>query len=161
MNKKALSFIGNLLIILVIIAAAPLAILRLFGLQGFCVISGSMEPTITVGSIVCVKTVEFDELQDADIIAFYSGDSVVTHRVVSIDKDNMLITTKGDANNTRDFTPVAYTNVLGKVAFHVPVYGYVATWISTLSGKLIAAGILIIGVALSGLKSSKKLGTNS
>ena len=108
-----------------------------------------------------MKTVEFDELQDADIIAFYSGDSVVTHRVVSIDKDNMLITTKGDANNTRDFTPVAYTNVLGKVAFHVPVYGYVATWISTLSGKLIAAGILIIGVALSGLKSSKKLGTNS
>ena len=79
-----------------------------------------MEPTIPVGSIVYVKPVDFSEISEGDIISFESGASVVTHRVESIDKEQMLITTKGDANETVDFSPVAYTNVLGRTEKYFP-----------------------------------------
>lgn len=155
MNAKALKILGNLLIILVIMVVAPIALLRVMGYQSFCVISGSMEPTISVGSIVCVREADFSELSTGDVIAFYSGNSVVTHRIVSINNEDKLITTKGDANNTNDFNPVAYTNVIGKVTIHFPMYGYVASAVSLLWGKLIAGGILLIGVILSSVNEEK------
>lgn len=155
MSAKVLKIIGNILIILVILAAAPIALPKLFGLQEYNVISGSMEPTISVGSIVYVRGENFDQLSVGDIIAFESGASIVTHRITDINANDMLITTKGDANNTEDFTPVAYTNVVGKVVAHFPIIGYVAGWLSTVAGKLAALIALLVGVILSTLSESK------
>lgn len=124
------------------------------GYQEFNVISGSMEPEISVGSIVYAKKAAFADLSEQDIIAFESGASVVTHRIVSIDRENQLITTKGDANANPDFMPVAYTNVIGKVCFHVPFLGTIAAWLSETVGKLVAGIILIIGVLLANIKDS-------
>ncbi len=137
MNTKILKFIGNLFIFVVIIAYLPIVLLNLLGITGYNVISGSMEPSISVGSIVYVKEVEFDQLSEGDIIAFESGASVVTHRITSIDDEDMLITTKGDANSAEDFLPVAYVNVIGKVIAHIPVLGYVLAWLSETIGKIV------------------------
>ena len=155
MNTKVLRVIGSILVLIVIIAAAPIAIPRAFGLQEYNVISGSMEPTISVGSIVYVKEVDWGQLSEGDIIAFEAGASVVTHRIVEINSSSMLITTKGDANEVNDFTPVAYTNVIGKVVVHFPLYGYIAAWLSQVSGKIVAAIILIVGAILSGIADKK------
>lgn len=124
------------------------------GYQEFNVISGSMEPEISVGSIVYAKKAAFADLSEQDIIAFESGASVVTHRIVSIDRENQLITTKGDANANPDFMPVAYTNVIGKVYLHLPFLGTIAAWLSETVGKLVAGIILIIGVLLANIKVS-------
>ncbi len=140
--------LGNIIIILLIFICAPIAIPKFIGFGEFNVISGSMEPEIPVGSLVYVKPTEFDDLKERDIIAFESGASVVTHRIVSIEKDNQLITTKGDANSNPDFMPVAYTNIIGRVSLHIPFLGYVAAGLSKPIGKLIAAIILIIGILL-------------
>ena len=70
MTAKTFRIIGNILIVIVILACLPVAIPKLLGLQGYDVISGSMEPSISVGSIVYVKNVEFAELATGDVIAF-------------------------------------------------------------------------------------------
>ena len=158
MNSRVFKVIGNLLIGLIILACLPVAIPKLLGIQTYNVISGSMEPSISVGSIVYVKNAEFDELAEGDVIAFESGASVVTHRITSIDSQSKLITTKGDANDTEDFVPVAYVNVIGRVVAHVPFLGYLASWLSEITGKVIAVMLLIIGLLLSnaGDKSQDK-----
>ncbi|WP_458459139.1 class B sortase [Pseudobutyrivibrio sp.] len=156
MNAKILKIIGNVLIIFVIIAIAPIAIPKVFGVQAFNVISGSMEPTISVGSIVYVRNVEFEELSQGDVIAFESGASVVTHRIVEINKEDKLITTKGDANNTEDFNPVFYTNVIGRMIAHFPIYGTIVAWLTDTVGKLVAVVVLVIGAVLSYLGEDKK-----
>ena len=89
---------GKAFKVVVIVACLPLAVPRLLGVQEYNVISGSMEPEIPVGSLVYVKSVAFNELSEQDVIAFEAGASIVTHRIVSIDSGNQLITTKGDAN---------------------------------------------------------------
>lgn len=156
MVGKIVRAIGNLLIILVILACIPVAIPKLFGIQGYNVISGSMEPTISVGSIVYVKSASFNELKKGDIIAYEAGASVVTHRIEAINDADKLITTKGDANETPDFLPVAYVNVIGKVAAHFPVYGYIASWISDTVGKIVLVILLIVGVILSSAGPKKE-----
>jgi len=158
MNSRVLKVTGNLLIGLIILACLPVAVPKLLGIQTYNVISGSMEPSISVGSIVYVKNAEFDELAEGDVIAFESGASVVTHRITSIDSQSKLITTKGDANDTEDFVPVAYVNVIGRVVAHVPFLGYIASWLSEITGKVIAVMLLIIGLLLSnaGDKSQDK-----
>ncbi|MBE5916658.1 MAG: class B sortase [Pseudobutyrivibrio ruminis] len=156
MNIKAFRIIGTILILAVIIVAAPVAIPRLVGISSYNVISGSMEPTISVGSIVYVKGQDFDKLSVGDIIAFNSGASVVTHRITAIDSESMLITTKGDANSEEDFTPIAYTNVIGKVVFHIPVYGNIAAMVSETGGKVVAAILLILGTIFSMVGEEKQ-----
>ncbi len=156
MQTKALKIIGNILIAIVILACLPSVLPKLFGLQGYEVISGSMEPAIPVGSIVYVKDVSFEELSEGDVVAFEAGASVVTHRIVEINGADKLLRTKGDANNTNDFMPVAYVNVIGKVVFHCPLYGYVAAWISEVIGKIVLVALLVLGVVLSSDGSEKK-----
>src|SRR5574344_1812785 len=73
-----------------------------FGYTVFQVASGSMEPTLYIDDVIIVNTKDKDVKVD-DIIAYQSGDSIITHRVVFIDGDT--ITVKGDNNNTID-TPI-------------------------------------------------------
>ncbi len=152
---KCLKILGNIIICIVILACLPLTVPRIIGFQGFNVISGSMEPEISIGSMVYVKQADFDDLSEGDVIAFESGASVVTHRIAAIDQGSQLLTTKGDANDVTDFMPVAYTNVIGKVAFHFPFFGYIAAFLSETYGKIVAAIILIVGVVLSNAEDKK------
>ena len=144
--KRLYKIIGAILILGVILVCLPIVIPKLMGFQEYNVISGSMEPEIPVGSLVYVKPADFSELGIGDVIAFSSGASVVTHRIVDIDSDNLLITTKGDANSANDFMPVAYTNVLGRVLVHIPVLGSVAALLTETSGKAVAVVVLLVGV---------------
>ena len=155
MNSRILSFLGYILILLAIIVTAPIALPKVAGLQAYNVISGSMEPTISVGSIVYVKAEDFSKLKEGDIIAFNAGASVVTHRIMEIDAQSMLITTKGDANESADFTPVAYTNVIGKVVADFPVIGNISAYLSEPVGKLLVVLVLIVGVILSNAGEKK------
>ncbi len=136
-------------------ACIPIAVPKVFGLAEFNVITGSMEPKLPVGSLVYVKAASFEDLKEKDIIAFDKGATVITHRIVSINESDMLITTKGDANDANDFTPVPYQDVIGKVVFHIPVYGFIAAFISSILGKVCFVCLLVLGVVMSGLSGIK------
>src|SRR5689334_2948941 len=56
------------------------------GMQSFVVLTGSMNPTMPVGSIV--YTVKQPAYKVGDVIAFKRGDINVTHRVVDVRNKN-------------------------------------------------------------------------
>ncbi len=122
-----------------------------FGYQFFSVISGSMRPTIDVGSVVAVKPVEPENLEEGDIITFTGmGQGLTTHRVVEIKEkeEELNFITKGDANETRDADPVLPENVVGRVSTSIPHAGYAADFVQSREGLLllvILPGMVIIG----------------
>ena len=58
------------------------------GLAGYypmIVLSGSMEDTIMTGDLIIGKYADISEVREGDIISFYDGDSIVTHRAIEIE----------------------------------------------------------------------------
>lgn len=102
----------------------------------YIVESGSMTPTIKVGSLVIVKEVDANDIDSGDVIT-YRGleDTVVTHRVVKIKKDDEIsFITKGDANETKDPLPLNESHLIGKSIFWVPYIGVLMGFIRTKTG---------------------------
>lgn len=124
--------------------------LKLFGLSGYYVRTKSMEPTITQGSIVFVEKIDFDDITVGDVLTFQSADTTrrFTHRVVRIDSKNKLLYTRGDANNVDDPEPAKYERVLGKVKYSAPVAGYVVMAVTSRTGVIITASILIVWLSV-------------
>ena len=153
---KAIKIIWNTITSILVAAAVILAILmvgaRLVGLQVFTVLSGSMEPTYQVGSLIYVKDVDPFELEAGDVITFMlDEDTVATHRIVEVvpdEEDSSVIRfrTKGDANDAVDGSLVHYKNVLGSPIFTIPKLGYVANYIQNPPGTYVAisAGAILL-----------------
>jgi signal peptidase len=112
------------------------------------ILSGSMEPSYHVGGLVFINTrATAEEIAPGDTIAFYlRGDTVVTHRVVSVDAAARTFTTKGDANNTEDLAPVPFDSLIGKAALHIPMMGYALMNLATSKG--FAAGAILLAVLI-------------
>ena len=53
--------------------------------------------------------------------SFFVFKTVITHRIVKIDKDTII--TQGDANNTED-EPITEKNIIGKVIYRFKLMGY-------------------------------------
>lgn len=122
---------------------------RLLGLKNYIVLSGSMEPAYHVGSLVYVKPVEPDTLEEGEVITFrLTGDSMVTHRIAEVigSGENVQFRTKGDANDIEDGGLVPASNVVGKVIFSMPFLGYAASFIQTAAGRaaLVAYGAFLL-----------------
>lgn len=104
------------------------------------ILSGSMEPTLSVDDLVIVKRA--DEINKGDIIAFYDENgNKVMHRV--IDVENNTITTQGDANNVAD-TPISKDKVCGKYVGKIKYLGKIIKFIKTPLGISICFVITII-----------------
>lgn len=89
------------------------------------VLSGSMEPAISVNDLLIIQ--KCDKFETGDIITFVdSSNDLVTHRIIEINGDE--ITTKGDANNVCD-KPFNIERVKGKVIAIIPKIGYIITFI--------------------------------
>ena len=153
---KAISFIGSFIMWAVILLCLVIMAPRLVGIKSFVVISGSMEPAIPVGCMVYAKEVDPKTLIPGDIIVYYklpdgSGTNVtpVTHRVVENNTETGEITTKGDANDRPDLAPVTYYNVEGKVIYAMRRLGYLASPLSSTTGKVAAFMIILAGYLLS------------
>ena len=71
---------------------------------------------------------------------------VATHRVVEIDSETQRFTTKGDANDAVDGSPVHFNNLIGKPVFCIPYLGYVSNFLTNPPGMYV--GWSVIGVLL-------------
>ena len=117
------NIIGTLILVAVIATSIPLALPRFLGYEAYNVESGSMAPSIPIGSVVYVEGGEPAAVNPGDVIIFYSNGVVVTHRVVENHYLYDEIVTKGDANEKEDITPVPYDQVIGRVKWHFPLLG--------------------------------------
>lgn len=154
MSKNISSFFGivmNVFLAVIVILAVVLLGARLVGYQTYTVLSGSMEPTYSTGSIIYVKDLAPEELAVNDPISFtISENTVVTHRIIEVlpDEDyseTIYFRTKGDANKSADGELVRSENVLGKVVFSIPLLGFVLHYLAQPPGNyLVIAGALLL-----------------
>lgn len=110
---------------------------RLWGWEPLVVLSGSMEPTISTGSVLFVD-VNNKDAEPGEIITYHLGenaddhDKIVTHRLARMEGNQYI--TKGDFNEQEDFVPVKAEQIVGTYLFHIPKVGWI---ISKLDQKLL------------------------
>ncbi|SDY04095.1 signal peptidase I [Eubacterium barkeri] len=147
--RKAYNILTTIILILLVGLAAIMMLPRLLGMTPLAVLSGSMEPTYHVGSLIFVKEADANAVKPGDPITFkISADTMVTHRVIAIDTQNQCFYTKGDANNTPDGGSVSYENLVGKPAFTVPMLGYLAVYAQTQQGMIILITTILVVLVL-------------
>ena len=112
------------------------AALLVAGYKPVVVYSGSMRPTLGVGSLAVDRVVPASSVRVGDVITFndpYVKGRLVTHRVAQIvpTKHGLAYRTKGDANTARDPWAIRLNDKVGRVAFDVPLAGYVLYYAHT------------------------------
>lgn len=150
--KKLLQIISTILVALAVLLAVALVGVRLAGIRTFTVLSGSMEPTYHVGSLIYVKEVDSTTIRPGQVITFMLDENTVaTHRVVEVvpdedDPSTLRFRTKGDANDAEDGSLVHYKNVIGTPVFTIPKLGYAANYIQHPPGLYVAisAGAVLL-----------------
>jgi signal peptidase len=150
-SGKICSIAGTMLIILVIVLCSLLVLPGIFGYHMYHVLSGSMEPKMTVGSLIYVQEGAPEDVEEEDVIAFYSSledTGIITHRVVENNIVSGTFKTKGDANEKEDPMPVSYDNYIGEVIFTIPWLGKALTCMTSLYGKIAAACVVLLGAVL-------------
>jgi len=106
------------------------------------VISGSMEPNISIGDMVIIDT-KIKNYKEKDIVTFLdTNGKFVTHRILEINKDSII--TKGDANNTID-DPIDEEDILGRYVSKITGIGAL---IKSFRSPFTMIMILVIGILL-------------
>ena len=168
--KKLVNAIVSILIAVLLVLALTLVANRfvfkqddLFGYQIYYVSTGSMEPAINTGDLILSKAVEFDQLEEGDVITFISqqGETKglrITHRIISIDAETKLITTKGDANSINDVERVSFDNVLGEYQMTLTLLGFIYRIFITPWGLVLFIAPLLVAVVVEIINLIKTLG---
>lgn len=152
-----LKIFSSALVAVAVVFAMLLVGARLFGLQVYKVLSGSMEPEYPTGSLIYVKEVDTAELKVDDVVTFkLTGTTIATHRIIEIipDENGLRFRTQGDANDIPDGAPVSAGNIIGTPVFTIPYLGYIANYIQNPPGTYVAiaiAGCLILLVVCTDL----------
>ena len=103
-----------------------------FGYSNAVVLSGSMEPAISVNDMIIIH--EETQYEIGDIVSYKNGDVLVTHRIV--DKTEMGYVTQGDANHAAD-DEIFQEMIVGKTVFVIPSVGIVIQMLQTPLGMLV------------------------
>jgi signal peptidase len=126
---KTFSFCLGLLASAVFVIAIAYTVVTHTGFQAEPVLSGSMEPTMKVGSVAFVKPIDASLVRKGDVVTFQNPDAkgmLITHRVVKVDQtdEGVIYRTKGDANQAQDPWRLKAVGTVGRLEFDVPYLGY-------------------------------------
>ncbi len=95
-----------------------------FGYGVSVILTGSMEPELSVDDLIIVK--ETDTVAVGDDIVFQDGNSLIVHRVKEIGEDT--VTTRGIANNADD-DPIKFSQIKGVVVKAIPKIGVILDFV--------------------------------
>lgn len=126
-----------IIIAALIFAASKSPDKSVFGYRWYTVLTGSMEPTYSVGDVVIVKVTDAAHIAVGDVITFNpssDSDAYLTHRVTEKEEDYegtgvTCFRTKGDANDAEDSFLIDEERVIGTVSFSVPKMGYIIRFV--------------------------------
>lgn len=126
-GMTVLAIFGTLALLITIAAFA-------FNIQISIFTTGSMEPTIPIGSAAIAKKIPATQVAVGDIVMVDRGTEnlSVTHRVVATEPINeytVSLTMRGDANAVDDPEPYI-VNYVHIVLTHYPNAAYVIAWVS-------------------------------
>ena len=123
--------------ILVFLLLIVLLISGLLKYKMIAIGSDSMVPAYGRGDAVIYVKANAEDVKKDDIVVFVKEGIIVTHRAVGVTKNGneILIRTKGDANNAPDNFTLKGSDVLGIVEYRVKYIGYPTVWINELFDK--------------------------
>ena len=141
--KIAWGIVSWAMVAVVVVLAVALVGVRILGYTPYAILSPSMTPEYPVGALVYVKECPPEQIKVGDVLTYVANEDllVVTHRVVSIDRENRSFITQGDVNKDPD-PPVIYENVIGTVRFSIPQLGYVSTYFTSSSGRYVGLAVI-------------------
>ena len=142
---KVLKTLGQVVLFAILIFFILLNILSmnnksLFGFRIYRVISGSMQPALQIGDVIIIK--EADNYAEKDIITYDNGLTTITHRIKSINGDEII--TEGDANDAPD-KPITRNRILGKYFFRISTFSVFSIM---LTGKTIYLIMMLVLFAI-------------
>lgn len=123
-----------------------------FGWGVSVVLSGSMEPALSTNDLVIVT--QQSEYNKGDIVVYQDGSSLVIHRIISIDKNQVI--TQGDANNTAD-QPIDVSLVKGKAVASFPFVGALIRFLKSPVGFILVIIAAIVFLELPYLRERKRI----
>lgn len=130
------ALIGLLIALGILIPAASMAAPAL-GREIFAIRGHSMSPTIPMGAAILVSERDIADVRPGDIVTWQSPNGAyVTHRVLQVVEENgeLLLQTKGDANDSPDPSAIPAHAFVGIVDGWVPAAGYGMILMSTPTG---------------------------
>ena len=142
---KVLKTLGQVVLFVILIFFILLNILSmnnksLFGFRIYRVISGSMQPALQIGDVIIIK--KANNYAEKDIITYDNGVTTITHRIKSINGDEII--TEGDANDAPD-KPITKDRILGKYFFRISTFSVFSIM---LTGKTIYLIMVLVLFAI-------------
>ncbi len=141
-NIIALFFCVLIIMNVILIAKSylnPDKVPSVLGVSPVVVVSGSMQESIPVGSLIFIKDIQAENLKVGDIITYLKDEIAVTHRINSIEKigNSFEFTTKGDENDSVDNFKVLEEEIQGKYILHIEKLGLLILFLQTPTGILL------------------------
>jgi len=147
----------GVLAVVLLLAAVTILVPRFTGSVPLTVLSGSMEPTLPVGSLVVVRPVEAADVRIGDVVTYLPNPddpTAVTHRVTGITHrtdGGRTFTLQGDANDAPDL-PVQDHQVRARVWYVVHHLGHLNSAVNVddrhLGVYVVAGGFFVWAVDL-------------
>lgn len=138
MRLTTRTIIQTLSVVLLVIASCLAVVARtdwLGGVHLYAVKTGSMEPTLPIGSLLFVRKPAADQPPAIGTILTFaepgSPQTIVTHRLVARE-GSAHFRTKGDANPAEDPWLVSQTDIRGILVAH---YAYLGTALTALNSR--------------------------
>ena len=136
--------ISMILCLTVVVQVITNGYVQIGGISLFRVVTGSMEPTLPVGSLLVCQQTDISEIRQDDIVCFRSRNpqimgKIVTHRVVAVMESGdggVLLETKGDANLSADGEFVTKSNLIGRVNHYAKDGNLMASVVNIMSDRI-------------------------
>lgn len=154
--KVQLFYLYGILLFVLLILGVFITHFRLF-----VVTSNSMSPAINSGDVLLAKSQEHYKIDDIVSFTTTTPDAMTTHRITAIktkvDPDTQKMVywfqTKGDANSTADGISISQDQILGKVIFVIPFFGYIILYMqSNFIGYIFIVCVLYVLIKSTGNK---------
>ena len=144
------STLASALCVFAVLIAVGYSLLGHLGYRAEPVLSGSMEPTLPVGSLAIVEQIDAAEAKRGDVVMFSTPGqkgTLTTHRIAGVERKGSQVSyrTRGDANATNDPWLLSDRGQMGKLAVDVPYAGYFTMW---LAKPNVRTGVVIFGALL-------------
>ena len=107
-----------------------------FGVGVGVVVTGSMEPELSVDDVIVVRTAS--DYKVGDVVVYQSRRILVVHKIIAV--DGTTVTTQGTANDVAD-APIHVSDIKGKVWFHIDGAGAVLDWVRSPIGSILVLAL--------------------
>ncbi len=154
------SHLATLLLVVAVAAVLALGVgPQVLPYKVYTVLSGSMEPTLHVGSVVVLRPISADQIKVGDIITFQRPNkpgTYITHRVVSLTStaQGQAFITRGDANGIEDAWTIPARGPGLKLWFDLPLLGYLFAIMQSPVGRIcfiLAPALILAAVTINEL----------